>query len=169
MSAALLALCVAAACAQEPTRRSQLGVVSQWVAGARIEITYRRPVAHGRELFGALVPYGKVWTPSADSAARISVSAPIQINGGTLPAGTYSIWATPDSTSWSIAFNSSAERFHLNVPSGGTVLTVRAKPLQGDYVETLMFAFPMTDADSARLELRWGKTVIPLSIKAGAR
>jgi hypothetical protein len=56
----------------------------------------------------------------------------------------------------------------LNVPSAGTVLTVRAKPLQRDYVETLIFAFPMTDADSARLELRWGKTVIPLSIKAAA-
>ena len=148
-------------------RRSQLGVVTQWIAGTKVEITYRRPVARGRELFGALVPYGRMWTPSADSAARLTTSAPITINGAPLAAGSYSIWATPDSLSWSIAFNSSAERFHLNVPSGGFVATVHAKPVQAnDYVETLMFSFPSADADSARLELRWGKTVVPMSIKA---
>src|SRR5947209_9384729 len=96
IAAGLVWLAAATACAQESTRKSQLGVVTQWIAGTKVEITYRRPVARGRALFGALVPYGKVWTPSADSAARISVSAPIQINGASLAAGTYSIWATPD-------------------------------------------------------------------------
>ena len=156
----------ASACAQETTRKSQLGVVTQWIAGTKVEITWRRPVARGRALFGALVPYGRLWTPSADSAARLSTSGPIEIDGKPLPAGTYSIWATPDSASWTIAFNSHAVLFHLNVPRDGDVLSVRAKPATGDHVETLMFAFPMTDADSARLELRWGTTVVPLTIKA---
>ncbi len=163
---AALAGLSATACAQETNRKSQLGVVTQWIAGTKVEITYRRPVARGRSLFGALVPYGRVWTPSADTAARISVSAPIQINGASLPAGTYSIWATPDSLDWTIAFNSNATLFHLNVPPSGDVLRVHAKPGTGEHVETLMFAFPMTDADSARLELRWGTTVVPFAIKA---
>src|SRR6478609_7792407 len=109
-----LSLCLAAsaACAQETTRRSQLGVTTQWVGGTKIELTYRRPVARGRALFGALVPYGKVWTPSADSAARISTSGPITINGETLAAGTYSIWAVPDSVQWIVTFNSNANLFH---------------------------------------------------------
>ena len=46
------------------------------------------------------------------------------------------------------------------------VIEVKSTPSQGNHVETLEFAFPMTDADSARLELRWGTTVVPLSIKA---
>src|ERR1043165_6363696 len=103
-----LAGLASAACAQETTRRSQLGMTTQWIAGTKVELTYRRPVARGRQLFGALVPYGKIWTPSADSAARISTSGPITINGSPLPAGTYSIWATPDSAEWTIAFNSNA-------------------------------------------------------------
>lgn len=153
--------------AQETTRKSQLGVVTQWVAGTKVEITYRRPVARGRSLFGALVPYGKVWTPSADTAARIAVSGPIEINGAKLDAGTYSMWATPDAESWTMSFNSHAVLFHLSVPSSGEVLKVNAKPTtSADHVETLLFTFPMTDADSARLELRWGTTVIPFSIKA---
>jgi hypothetical protein len=155
-----------ATAAQVPIPKSQLAVVTQWVAGTKIEITYRRPVARGRALFGALVPYGTVWTPSADTAARIAISAPITINGSQLNAGSYSIWAIPGETSWSIKFNSVSNVFHLAYPAGRDVMEVKSTPAHGPHVETLEFAFPMTDADSARLELHWGTTVIPLSIKA---
>ncbi|HEY4303654.1 MAG TPA: DUF2911 domain-containing protein [Gemmatimonadaceae bacterium] len=168
-----VALLAAAACtsapasAQQATPKSQLGIVTQWIAGTKVEITYRRPVARGRALFGSLVPYGKVWTPSADTAARIAISGPIEINGARLNAGTYSMWATPDAQSWTMSFNSNAVLFHLTLPTSGEVLKVNAKPVaSSDHIETLMFDFPMTDADSARLELRWGTTVIPFSIKA---
>ena len=146
--------------------RSQLGVVSQSIAGTRVEILYRRPVARGRDLFGSLVPWGRIWTPSADSGARFTTSGPLQINGSDLPAGSYSVWTIPDSSSWTIVFNSVPEAFHLRYPEGHDVLRVRATPASGDHVETLMFAFPVVDADSARLELRWGKTVVPLLIRA---
>ncbi len=166
ITAALIATSTATACAQSTVPKSQLAIVTQYVAGTKIEITYRRPVARGRALFGALVPYGKVWTPSADTAARISISTPIVINGSQLAAGSYSIWAVPDSTSWTVMFNSASNVFHLAYPSGRDVLQVKSVPTRGAHVETLEFAFPMTDADSARLELRWGTTVVPLSIKA---
>ncbi len=146
--------------------RSQLGTVTQQVASARIELLYRRPVAHGRTLFGALVPWGRIWTPSADSAARISFSTPVTVNGSALAAGTYGIWAIPDSSSWTIIFSGSAAAFHLRYPDGQDVLRVHAAPQHGEHVESLLFAFPMVDADSATLQLRWGTTVVPLSIRA---
>ena len=166
--AVLMATLPAAACAQS-NARSQLGVVTQWVMGTRIEIVYRRPVARGRALFGALVPWGRAWTPSADSAARITLSDPVEVNGAKLAAGSYSVWAIPDSASWTVIFNGVPEVFHLRYPDGRDVLRVHATPTRGDHVETLMFTFPMVDADSARLELRWGSTVVPLSIRAVGR
>ena len=88
-------------------------------------------------------------------------------SSATLAAGTYSLWATPDADDWTMSFNSNAVRFHLAVPAGGEVLAVHAKPVtSAEHTETLLFAFPMTDADSARLELRWGTTVVPFAIKA---
>ena len=162
----LVALAIAPAAGAQNTR-SQLGVVSQSVVSTKIDVVYRRPVARGRALFGALVPWGAVWTPSADSGARITISEPIDVNGSKLAAGSYSMWAIPDSASWTVIFNSVAEVFHRNYPEGKDVLRVHATPGKGDYVETLMFAFPMVDADSARLELRWGTTVVPLMIRAG--
>lgn len=145
--------------------KSQLGSVSQSVMSAKVTVTYRRPVARGRTLFGTLVPWGEVWTPSADSAARITLTEGMDVNGSKLAAGSYGIWVIPDSASWTIIFNSVPEVFHRSYPRDRDVLRVRAVPTHGDHVETLMFAFPVVDADSARLELRWGTTVVPLTLR----
>ena len=124
------------ACAQT-NYKSQLGTVSQQVMNTRIDVRYRRPVARGRELFGALVPWGRIWT-------------------------------IPDSASWTIIFSGKPAAFHLRYPEGQDVLRVQAKPVKGEYVETLLFDFPMVDADSARLELRWGTTVVPLLLRSSS-
>src|SRR3990172_842159 len=80
--------------AQEP-RPSQHGSLSQQIAGTLVSIEYNRPVARGRELFGKLVPWGRVWNPGADTATSITLSTSVQVNGQTLAAGTYSLWAEP--------------------------------------------------------------------------
>ena len=152
--------------AQLPIRKSQAASVVQHVAGTRIEILYHRPVARGRALFGALVPWGRIWTPSADSAAHFVVSSPVIINGEALAAGSYSVWAIPDSASWTVIFSATPDAFHLRYPEGRDVLRVRSTPQHGDHVESLLFAFPLVDADSAVLNLQWGTTVVPLTIRA---
>ncbi|MBV9773478.1 MAG: DUF2911 domain-containing protein [Gemmatimonadetes bacterium] len=164
--------CVVAAvlCGCGPSRaqgapKSQLGSVAQTVAGTRVEVVYRRPVARGRALFGALVPWGRIWTPSADSAARLTLSGPVEVDGHPLPAGTYGIWTIPDSTAWTVIFSGAAAAFHLRYPEGHDVLRVRAAPRRGEHVETLQFSFPVVDADSAVLQLRWGTTVVPLTLR----
>ena len=171
---ALLALALAAplapACADaQDIPRSQLGGVSQVIAGSRVEISYRRPVARGRALFGELVPFGRVWTPSADSSAVFRVSAPLEVNGSVLPAGEYGLWAIPDASSWTVIFSRVPTVFHLRYPEGEDVLRVRATPERGEHVETLQFQFPLVDADSAVLQLRWGTTVVPLRLRARPR
>ncbi|MFL5606211.1 MAG: DUF2911 domain-containing protein [Gemmatimonadaceae bacterium] len=167
------AFLLSAACASaQPIPKSQLSTIVQHVAGTRIEIVYRRPVARGRALFGALVPWGRIWSPSADTVARFTVSTPVEVNGNTLAAGSYGLWAIPDSSSWTIIFSTDAAAFHLRYPERRDALRVRATPRQGEHVETLTFVLPVVDADSAQLQLRWGTTVVPLAIRApvaGAR
>jgi hypothetical protein len=152
----------------QPGKKSQLASVSQVVSNARIEIVYRRPVARGRELFGALVPYGKIWTPSADSAAVLTTSSDIDVAGQRLKKGTYAVWMIPDSAEWSVVFSSDAHVFHLSRPSAeDEVLRVKVKSQHSsDNMESLGFYFPMVDADSAVLVMQWGKTTVPMAIKA---
>ena len=162
-----LASIASASCADaQPGRKSQLASVSQAVESAKIDIVYRRPVARGREIFGRLVKWGKMWTPRAVSAALFKTSADLTINGERLRAGRYAIWMIPDSSSWTVIFTTKPA-FHLTLPAKqDEVLRVQAKPRQSEHMETLGFYFPMVDADSATLNMHWGKTVVGLDIKA---
>lgn len=163
-SLAVLALGAVTASAQEP-RKSQQGAVMQIVANTRIEIRYSRPVARGRKLFGELVPWGRVWAPGADTATSISVSTPVRVNGQTLPAGTYSVWAIPRPDTWTVIFSRAHPVWHIPYPEGRDVLRVEAPAREGSHMETLTFYFPVVDGHAAELYLHWGTTIVPLSIR----
>jgi hypothetical protein len=166
---ALVVWAAGATSAHAQIRPSQLGSVSQSLGDARIDIRYRRPVARGRELFGVLVPWGRVWSPSSDTAAVFTVTGPVRVNGERLAAGTYSLWTIPDSASWTVIFTTAHPTFHTRYREGGDALRVRAVPRTGEHAETLAFYFPMVDADSAQLVLHWGRTVVPLDIRLDRR
>jgi hypothetical protein len=151
--------------AQEP-RRSQRGAVMQMIGTTRVEITYSRPVARGRDLFGALVPWGRVWNPGADTATAISVSAPVLVNGARLPAGAYSLWAIPGETEWTFIFSRAHPVWHLPYRGGQDALRVRAVRERGAHMETLVFYFPVVDGWTAVLHFHWGEVVVPLRIEA---
>jgi hypothetical protein len=144
---------------------SQHGEVSQQVAGTTLTVVYNRPVARGRELFGQLVPWGRVWCPCADDATTIAVTTDVKVNGQTLPAGTYSVWSEPQPDAWTVIFNRTAQAWHTRYPAGQDALRVKAVPRTGSHMETLAFYFPVVDGRKAELVLHWGTVVVPLEIE----
>lgn len=169
MTTGLLFVAVALPAVAQSPRRSQRSEIMQMVGDTKIEVMYIRPVARGRELFGKLVPYGRVWTPSADSAMRITVSTDIEIDGHALKAGSYSIWAIPDSTSWTVIFNKTASAFHLRHREEDDILRVTAKVDSLPHVETLALSFPLVDGRKAVMQFHWGTTAVSLAIDAPER
>lgn len=147
-------------------KASQHGTVTQRVAGTLITVDYNRPVARGRDLFGALVPYDKVWCPGADNCTTITVSTDVTIEGHALPAGTYSLWAKPGATRWTLIVNRAQLVFHTAYQSVADqdLLTLDVTPRTGSHMETLAFYFPVVDAKHAELVLHWGTVVVPLAI-----
>jgi hypothetical protein len=145
---------------------SQHGTVTQKVADTLITIVYNRPVARGRDLFGALVPYDKVWCPGADYCTTINVSTDVTIEGRALPAGTYSLWAKPGAAKWTVIVNRAQLVSHSAYQSiaDQDVLTLEVTPRAGSHMETLAFYFPVVDAKHAELVLHWGTVVVPLAI-----
>ncbi|MTI22560.1 DUF2911 domain-containing protein [Fulvivirga sp. RKSG066] len=71
-----------------------------------LKITYSRPQKNGREIFGNLVPYGKVWRTGANEATEITLTDTVLVAGDTLNAGTYSIFSIPQRDKWTVIFNS---------------------------------------------------------------
>lgn len=131
-----------------------------------VEVRYSRPSARGRELFGSLVPWGRVWTPGADTATSVTVTDSIRVNGQPLAAGTYSLWTIPGDTSWTIIFNREHPVWHTRYQGSEDVLRIDSAPRAGPHVEVLTFAFPEVDGLRGQLVLQWGTTVVPLAIEA---
>src|SRR5688500_4794102 len=65
-----------------------------------VELTYSRPAMKGREIFGDLVPYGKVWRTGANNATRIKFADDVTIGGQALKAGDYAIYTVPNKDEW---------------------------------------------------------------------
>lgn len=166
---AILAVLAAAssADAQSSPRRSQRQELMQMVGATKIDAMYIRPVARGREIWGALVPYGRVWTPSADSVMRLTFSTDVQVGGQALPAGSYGIWAIPDSAQWTVIFSKRAVAFHTsgNYQEGNDALRVTATVDSVPHVETLTLSFPVVDGKKATLQIHWGTRAVTLPIE----
>ncbi len=146
-------------------RRSQQAMVSQRVANTDITVTYSRPVARGRELFGALVPYGRVWHPGADQASAVTFSRDVTIDGQALPAGKYSLWTIPTAGTWTIIFSHAADVFHTPYPGEARdAIRLTVTPEATAHTEVLTWDFPMVEGKDTVLQLRWGTTAVPLAI-----
>jgi len=141
---------------------SQHGSVSQRIADTTITLEYNRPVARGRELFGKLVPYGRVWCPGADDCTTIELSTKVTVEGQELPAGKYSVWTEPGPEKWVVIFNKQANVFHTRYPAGQDALRLEVTPRTGSHMETLAFYFPAVDGHKGELALHWGTVVVPI-------
>jgi hypothetical protein len=149
----------------EEVRKSQAAAVSQRVANTEITVTYSRPVARGRELFGGIVPYGRVWNPGADQATAVTFSRDVTINGQPLVAGKYSIWAIPDPDRWTLIFSRAGDVFHTPYPGEEQdALRLEITPETATHAEAMTFDFPIVEGKEAILRFRWGNTSVPMTI-----
>ena len=156
--------------AQNPprVRRSQPATLSQTMGTTVVTVKYNRPVARGRELFGQLVPYGRVWHPGADEATSLEFSADITFAGQPVAAGKYTLWTIPGAEEWTIILSKAADVFHTPYPGEARdLLRVQIKPKPGAHMESLAYYFPVADSDVATLVLHWGQVVIemPITVK----
>ena len=170
------AACVVVAVTGSPARSqgypfSQRGTVSQMVAFTEISVSYGRPVARGRELFGALVPWDSVWHPGADSATRVRFNHDVLLEGKSLRAGEYSLWLIPrERAQWTVILSRAARVFHKPYPgSRFDVLRIDVTPEQASNMESFAIYFPMVLRDESVMRLHWGTTAVPIRIKAPFR
>jgi Protein of unknown function (DUF2911) len=78
------------------------------IDGKKIEVDYWQPHTRGRQIFGTVVPYNRIWRTGANNATQFRTEIPLTINGNQLPPGKYSIWTLPAETGWSLIFNKNA-------------------------------------------------------------
>src|SRR5882672_2799209 len=81
---------------------SQHSVVKQRVGLTDVEVDYSRPNKNDREIFGGLVPFGKLWRTGANAVTKIKFSDAVTLGGKEIPAGEYALFTIPTADEWTI-------------------------------------------------------------------
>ncbi|MDN5202635.1 DUF2911 domain-containing protein [Fulvivirgaceae bacterium BMA10] len=92
---------ILSSCKQSP-RKNAIGTID----GVEVTIDYGSPSVKGREIWGGLEPYGKVWRAGANEATTIEFSGNVIIDSESIPAGKYAFFIVPnENANWEIIFN----------------------------------------------------------------
>ena len=137
------------------------------VNGATITINYSSPGVKGRQIWGALVPYDKVWRAGANEATIFETDKDITVEGKALKAGKYSLYAIPGEKEWTFIFNSQTGQWGIKMDGSTTedpakdVLRVTVKPQKAKAMqERLEYVI-----DKNGFALVWENVEVPVSVK----
>ncbi|MGH9742656.1 MAG: DUF2911 domain-containing protein [Candidatus Acidiferrum sp.] len=144
---------------------SPRATVTQRIGLTDVTIVYHEPLVGGREIWGKVVPYGKVWRAGANENTTISFSDDVSVEGKALPAGTYGLHTTPDKEQWTIIFSKNSTSWgSFSYDEKEDALRVSVKPRAAEFQEALAYTFDDIKPDSAAATLRWEKLAVPFHI-----
>jgi hypothetical protein len=145
-------------------RKSKNGRAEGTIDGVNVVVEYGRPNANNREIWGGLVPFGKVWRTGANEATTISFDADVTVEGETIAAGTYGLFTVPNDGECTIIFNSVAEQWGaFDYDESKDVARVAATPKEmADFVETFEIAI-----GDAAVTLAWADMAFSFRVQAG--
>jgi hypothetical protein len=140
--------------------------VKQTFGLSDITITYSRPSAKGRVVFGDLVPYDKVWRTGANESTKISFSEDVKIQGNDIDAGTYALYSIPGKSEWTIILSKNTTwwgAYSYTETEDLLRFKVKAETVNSP-VEAFTMTFDNMADNSVTLSLLWEKTRIPITI-----
>ena len=135
------------------------------IGAAHIQIAYASPGVKGREVYGDLVPYGKVWRTGANAATIMEISEDIQIQGQSLPKGKYALFSIPtESGPWTFIFNKTWDQWGAyDYDEAEDALRVETDPIpMEESVERLRFE---VDGDAGKIVFAWADVMLALDIE----
>jgi hypothetical protein len=146
---------------------SQRAVVFQRIGLTDITVTYHRPLAGERKIWGGIVPYGKVWRAGANENTTIEFSSPVSVEGQPLAKGTYGLHMIPDTDSWTVIFSKNASAWgSFTYKQEEDALRVTVKPQAAEMHDALTYEIADVKPGSAVVKLEWEKLAVPFTVSA---
>lgn len=147
---------------------SPIQIIRQEFGLGTIELTYSRPAAKGRKVFGNLVPYNKLWRTGANAATRLVFTDPVEINGRKIDSGAYVLYTIPGEESWEVIINKGINNWGTEgYKESDNIASFKTEPVKAKTkVEQFTIQFANIQPESCELQLMWEKklVVIPISI-----
>lgn len=144
---------------------SPKGVLEQKIGSTFITIAYERPAARGRQIFGGLVTYDKLWRTGAGNCTKISFSDAVIINNKRIEKGTYSLFTIPGKKSWTVILNSDTTLYGTpNYDEQKDIVRFQTDSQQSTrFYESFTFDIDVVP-NNAKIYMSWGNTQISFKV-----
>jgi hypothetical protein len=143
--------------AQNGKPKSPPATAAHTVGDLNITVNYNAPSIRGREVWGALVPHGKVWRTGANKATTFEVNKDVLINGKSLSAGKYALFTIPNKGEWTFIFNKEPDQWGAyNYDKGKDALRIKVKTgAAPSFTETMAFKVGDNDEKVGVVSFVW--------------
>lgn len=145
---------------------SQKSTVKQRVGLTDVEVEYSRPNKNEREIFGGLVPNGKLWRTGANAPTKIKFSDAVKLEDKEIPAGEYALFTIPNANEWTVIVSKDAKlQSAADYKQENDAARISVKPTTlPNAVESFTIGLSDVKAASATLYLDWDKTRVPIKL-----
>ena len=137
--------------------------------GGYAAVTYGKPYARGRQVWGGVVGFGAVWAAGAHRATELATTVPLRVGGVEVPPGVYALFVTPhEAGPWTLHVNRRPGQ-HLadEYDAADDLATVGATPAPlAVPAEALAWAFA---ADGSGLTLAWADRTVTFPLARADR
>lgn len=150
-----------------PLRYPNLKVQDRITEPLTARVIYSRPKKEGRDVFGGLVAYGKLWRLGANEATEIEFYRPVTIGGKKVPKGRYTLFAIVNHDTWTFIVNKETDvwgSFKYDAAKDVARVEVPVENLD-QQVESLAMTFEKNDS-TLKLVVAWEKikAALPISL-----
>ena len=131
-----------------------------------IELTYSRPNAKGRKIYGDLVPYNKLWRTGANGATKIVFTDPVELGGKKVDTGTYVLYTIPGVDSWEIILNKGLKNWGIDgYKESEDVARINVKANKLPFsVESFLILFEDMKASSMNVTILWDNVFVAIPV-----
>jgi len=159
---ALIGMSIAQVTAPQPSTSSKM---EQTVGLTNVSVSYSRPSAKGRAIFGELVPFEKIWRTGANQNTIVSFSDYVMIDGVKIPAGDYALYTKPMEDTWEVYLYSETKNWGTPAKwdDSKVVLTTKVKSLPTSMpVELFTIMVNNTSNNDGEIMLLWENTMVKI-------
>ena len=154
--------------AQDLPQPSPHATFNQRVGVTDISMDYSRPAVRGRDIWGGLVPFDKVWRAGANSSTKIEFSTDVKIGDKEVKAGKYALYIVPGEDAFVFIISNYVDGWGVDEYTEKTdVVRIKAAVEKNQMAqENMLFSIDKITNNTCILSLTWGnvKTGFDISI-----
>lgn len=138
--------------------------LQQTVGLTEVSVVYSRPSVRGRDVMGALVPYGELWRTGANQNTIVKFSDAVTFGDQELAAGSYAIYSRPGKDLWEVFFYTDTENWGTPAEwdASKVAATVEVAPTTGGNIESFSIWISNLHNNGATLNMGWADTRVAL-------